>query len=79
MPVLNIIWDVCFICLGLLVIILCITGDLEAYWAFICLGLMGWAVWDFRKHFREMRKRGEISQLEKEREEIRQRMEKKKE
>lgn len=79
MPVLHIIWDVCFILLGIILIIFSISGDLEAYWALICLALMGWAVWDLRKQIREIRKRGELDQMEKERDEIRERMEKKEE
>jgi hypothetical protein len=39
--------------------------------------LIGWSVWDLRKEFRDRRKKGEVSQLAEEREEIQKRMEEK--
>ena len=77
MTVLHIIWDVCFILLGIILIIFAVSGDVEAHWAVICVALMGWAVWDLRKQIREIHKKGELDQMEKEREEIRERIDKK--
>jgi hypothetical protein len=75
MPVLHIIWDVCFILLCILLIIFGITGDLKAYWVVISLALMGWSIWDLRKQIIEIRKKGEYDEMKKERDDISKRME----
>jgi len=73
--VLHIIWDVCFMLLGILLITVAISGDLEAKWLLVVVPLMGWSVWDLRKQIIELRSRGEYDQMKKERDDISRRME----
>jgi hypothetical protein len=75
--VLHTIWDVCFMLLSILLIILGISGDLEAQWLVIVVPLMGWSIWDLRKQIIEIRKRREYDEMKEERDDISKRMEEK--
>jgi hypothetical protein len=78
MSIIKIIYETCFIILGLILIIVSMTGDLEPYFALLGLGMMGWGAWDLRKELRDRSRKGQVRKLEEEREAIRKRMQERK-
>jgi len=70
MSVLKMIYEICFIVMGLLLVIIAIEGSIAGYYALLGLGAIGWGAYDFWKEIRDRRKKGEVSELTKEREEI---------
>ena len=77
MSTLKIIYEICFILMGLLLLIFVIAGEMESYYALLALGLIGWSVYDLRKEFKDRSKRGDVQKMEKEREEIEKKMKEK--
>lgn len=70
MSTLKIIYEICFILMGLLLLIFVIADEMESYYALLALGLIGWGVYDLRKELRDRSKKGDVKKMEKEREEI---------
>lgn len=79
MQILKFIVAICFIILGIILISIVIAEGGEAYLVILGLIAIGWGVWDIRKVIIEHKKKGEVDDMEKEREDIKQRMEKKEE
>ena len=70
MSVLKMIYEICFIVLGLLLVIIAIEGSIAGYYALLGLGAIGWGAYDFWKEIRDRRKKGDVADLAREREEI---------
>jgi hypothetical protein len=79
MQVMKLIVAICFIVLGIILVGIVIGEGGEAYLALLGLLAIAWGIWDIRKVIIEHKKRGEIDDMEKQREDIKDRIESKEE
>lgn len=70
MPILKIISEAMYILFGIGTIIAVIALEMPAYYALIGVGLIAWGIYDIYKELRDLKQKGEVGQLSKEREEI---------
>ncbi len=75
MSAVKIIFEVLIILAGLTMVINTIIFELEAYVMLIGLGLIIWGGYDLYKETRDISKKSEVSDMSKEREEIRKKLE----
>lgn len=75
MSTLAIIREIFYILAGILVIIFGIMYEMEWYYILAGFALVVWGIWDIYKEVRDLGKKSEVSEMAKEREEIKKKIE----
>jgi cytochrome c biogenesis protein CcdA len=75
MPTLAIIREIFYILVGILIITFGIIYEAEWYYILAGFALVIWGIWDIYKEVRDLGKKSEVSEMAKEREEIKKKIE----
>jgi hypothetical protein len=75
MSAIAIIRELFFILAGILIIIFGIMYEIEWYYILAGFVLVIWGIWDIHKEVRDLGKKSEVSEMAKEREEIKKKIE----
>lgn len=75
MSTLAIIREIFYILVGILIIIFGIMYEMEWYYILAGFALVVWGIWDIYKEVRDLGKKSEVSEMAKEREEIKKKIE----
>lgn len=71
MSISKIISELAFMAMGVIAIVVVVHYDFEKLWLFFLgVGIIGWSLWSIYKEIRDSTKKGEISKMAKEREDI---------
>jgi hypothetical protein len=68
--------DIMYILFGVAVVIAVFAFEMEPYYALLGVGFVLWGAYEIYKEVRDLNREGEVSQLAKEREEIRNKLDK---
>jgi cytochrome c biogenesis protein CcdA len=75
MSIAAIIREIFYILAGILIIIFGIMYEIEWYYILAGFALIVWGIWDIYKEVRDLSKKSEVSEMAKEREEIKKKIE----
>ena len=68
-------YGICFVLLGLLLVVSGIAGEIPSYSVLLGLAILAWGAYDIYKYIQEKKKEGEMDDMAKEREDIAKRLE----
>ena len=63
-------YGICFVLLGLLLVVSGIAGEIPSYSVLLGLAILAWGAYDIYKYIQEKKKEGEMDDMAKEREDI---------